>query len=158
MRQAKQDKEHELASAKRQAAFAQEELEQAQKDLSRTRVDIRKHEKSGYKKSIDHMRSLVAQVSALSQRLAETAIEHIEPTKHGTTNSAVGLRELLSISNNDIDRICAQAADFASDDHVPKLSQLDATLTLPAFLLFPRVLVVIPKVLNATFAAFYRST
>ena len=29
-----------------------------------------------------------------------------------------GLRELIAISNADIDRICAQAAEFASDDHV----------------------------------------
>ena len=34
------------------------------------------------------------------------------------THTAVGLRELVAISNSDIDRICAQAADFASDDHV----------------------------------------
>ena len=46
--------------------ISQDELETAQKDLSLTRVDIRKHEKSGYKKSIEHMQTLVAQVAPRS--------------------------------------------------------------------------------------------
>merc|ERR1711988_1948686 len=53
-----------------------------------------------------------------SQRLAETAIEHIDPSLHGVLSSTAGLRDLLAISNADIDRICGQAAEFASDDHV----------------------------------------
>jgi len=118
LRQAKQDKDAELQNARRQHAYAQEELEQAQKDLSLVRVDIRKHEKLGFKRSMEHTHLLVAQISALSQRLAETAIEHIDPTRHGATSTTVGLRELIQISNADIDRICSQAADFASDDHV----------------------------------------
>ena len=39
-------------------------------------------------------------------------------TPQGDHDGTVGLRELIAISNTDIDRICAQAADFASDDHV----------------------------------------
>ena len=38
-----------------------------QRDLSLTRVEIKKHEKLGHKKSIDQLRSLVAEMSALSQ-------------------------------------------------------------------------------------------
>ena len=39
------------------------------------------------------------------------------------------MTELISISNADIDRICAQAAEFASDDHVDvKVRQQLATL------------------------------
>lgn len=118
LKQHKQDKETELATAKKQATYAQEDLEQAQQALSLTRVDIRKHEKLGYKKSIDNTKLLIAQIAALSQRLAETSIEHIDPSMHGVLNSTAGLRELLAISNADIDRICTQAAEFASDDHV----------------------------------------
>jgi hypothetical protein len=118
LRQAKMDKELELTNARRHATHAQEELEQAQKDLSVTRVDIRKHEKQGFKKSIEHTHALVAQVAALSQRLAETSIEHIDPMKHGLGSSAAGLRELIAISNGEIDRISSQAATFSSDDHV----------------------------------------
>jgi len=102
---------------------------QAQKELSLTRVDIRKQEKQGFRKAIEHTQNLVAQVSALSQRLAETAIEHIDPQKHGVAATTVGLRDLIAISNADIDRICAQAAEFASDDHVDvKVRQQLATL------------------------------
>jgi len=118
LKQHKKDKEIELQTAKKQAAYAQEDLEQAQQALSLTRVDIRKHEKLGYKKSIDNTKLLIAQIAALSQRLAETAVEHIDPSMHGVLNSTAGLRDLLAISNADIDRICAQAAEFASDDHV----------------------------------------
>jgi len=118
LRQAKQDKDAELQNARRQHAYAQEELEQAQKELSLVRVDIRKHEKLGFKRSMEHTHILVAQISSLSQRLTETAIEHIDPTRHGAASTTVGLRELIQISNADIDRICSQAADFASDDHV----------------------------------------
>ena len=129
LRQSKQDKELELTNARRHEAYAKEELTQAQKDLSLTRVDIRKQEKQGFRKAIEHTQNLVAQVSALSQRLAETAIEHIDPQKHGVASTAVGLTELISISNADIDRICAQAAEFASDDHVDvKVRQQLATL------------------------------
>ena len=118
LRQAKQDKDLELTNARRQAAHAQELLEQAQKELSTTRVDIRKHEKQGFRKSIQHTHDLVAQISALSQRLAETSVEHLDPSKHGTASSTVGLRQLIDMSNEDIDRIQSQAAEFASDDHV----------------------------------------
>jgi len=129
LRQSKQDKELELTNARRQEAYAKEELMQAQKDLSLTRVDIRKQEKQGFRKAIEHTQSLVQQVAALSQRLAETAIEHIDPGKHGISATTVGLTELISISNSDIDRICAQAAEFCSDDHVDvKVRQQLATL------------------------------
>jgi len=129
LRQSKQDKELELTNARRQEAHAKEELMEAQKNLSLTRVDIRKQEKQGFKKAIDHTQNLVAQVSALSQRLAETAIEHIDPAKHGIASTTVGLTELIAISNADIDRICAQAAEFASDDHVDvRVRQQLATL------------------------------
>merc|ERR1711970_864387 len=82
LRQSKQDKELELTNARRHEAYAKEELTQAQKDLSLTRVDIRKQEKQGFRK----------------------AIEHIDPQKHGVASTAVGLTELISISNADIDR------------------------------------------------------
>ena len=118
LKQAKQDKELELSNANRQADHAQEELEQAQQALSLTRVDIRKHENLGMKRSIEHTHTLITQVSALSQRLAETAIENIDPTMHGSLSSSAGLKDLLEISNRDIDRICTQASEFASDDHV----------------------------------------
>ena len=118
LRQAKQDKDLELTNARRQAAHAQELLDQAQKELSTTRVDIRKHEKAGYRKSIQKTHDLVAHISALSQRLAETAVEHLDPASHGAASTAIGLRSLISLSNEEIDRIQAQAADFASDDHV----------------------------------------
>ena len=129
LKQSKQDKELELTNARRQETYAKEELVQAQKDLSLTRVDIRKQEKQGFRKAIEHTQNLVAQVSALSQRLAETAIEHIDPAKHGVASTTLGLRDLIGISNGDIDRICAQAAEFASDDHVDvKVRQQLATL------------------------------
>jgi len=129
LKQSKQDKELELTNAHRQEQYAKEELVQAQKELSLTRVDIRKQEKQGFRKAIEHTQNLVAQVSALSQRLAETAIEHIDPQKHGVAATTVGLRDLIAISNADIDRICAQAAEFASDDHVDvKVRQQLATL------------------------------
>ena len=129
LRQSKQDKELEMTNARREETKAKEELLQAQKDLSLTRVDIRKQEKQGFRKAIEHTQSLVAQVSALSQRLAETAIEHIDPAKHGVASTTLGLRELILYSNADIDRICAQAAEFASDDHVDvKVRQQLATL------------------------------
>ena len=129
LKQSKQDKELELTNARRQETYAKEELVQAQKDLSLCRVDIRKQEKQGFRKAIEHTQSLVAQVSSLSQRLAETAIEHIDPAKHGVASTTLGLRELIQYSNADIDRICAQAAEFASDDHVDvKVRQQLATL------------------------------
>ena len=129
LRQAKQDKEVELTNARRQAYRAQEELEQAQKELSSTRVDIRKMEKQGFKASIETTHRLVAQVAALSQRLSETSIEHIDPATQGIASSSVGLRELIRISNEDIDRISSQAAEFCSDDYVDvKVRQQLATL------------------------------
>ena len=118
LRQAKVDKEQELQMATKQASLAQEELEKVQRELSLTRVEIKKHEKLGHKKSIDHLRALVAEVSALSQRLNETSLENIDPGKHGAPNTALGIRQLIELSNADIDRICTQAATFASDDHV----------------------------------------
>ena len=128
LKQAKQDKEVELKNA-RQALRAQEELEQAQKELSSTRVDIRKMEKQGFKASIEMTHKLVAQVAALSQRLSETSIEHIDPATQGIASSSVGLRELIRISNEDIDRISSQAAEFCSDDYVDvKVRQQLATL------------------------------
>ena len=36
----------------------------------------------------------------------------------GTPRDALGIRQLIELSNADIDRICTQAATFASDDHV----------------------------------------
>ena len=66
LKQAKQDKEVELKNARRQALRAQEELEQAQKELSVARVDIKKHEKQGYKKSIDQTNMLIAEISQVS--------------------------------------------------------------------------------------------
>mmetsp|Transcript_58175 Transcript_58175/g.115467 ORF Transcript_58175/g.115467 Transcript_58175/m.115467 type:complete len:913 (-) Transcript_58175:296-3034(-) len=118
LRQAKKDKEVELVTARKQVQHAQEELEYAQQQLSVTRVDIKKHEKLGYKKSIEQTNMLITQISALSQRLAETAIEHIEPSMQNNLTSTVGLRDLLAVSDSDIDRIMAQAAAFCSDDHV----------------------------------------
>ena len=118
LRQAKVDKEQELVMATKQASLAQEDLEKVQRDLSLTRVEIKKHEKLGHKKSIDQLRSLVAEMSALSQRLNETSLENIDPTLHGTPTAPLGIRQLIELSNADIDRICTQAATFASDDHV----------------------------------------
>ena len=118
LRQAKVDKEQELVLATKQASLAQEDLEKVQRDLSLTRVEIKKHEKLGHKKSIDHLRSLVAEMSALSQRLNETSLENIDPSLHGTPSAPLGIRQLIELSNADIDRICTQAATFASDDHV----------------------------------------
>ena len=94
------------------------ELEKVQRDLSLTRVEIKKHEKLGHKKSIDHLRSLVAEMSALSQRLNETSLENIDPTALDASTTNDGIRRLIRISNEDIDRICTQAATFASNDHV----------------------------------------
>ena len=118
LRQAKVDKEQELVLATKQASLAQEDLEKVQRDLSLTRVEIKKHEKLGHKKSIDHLRSLVAEMSALSQRLNETSLENIDPSLHGTPSAPLGIRQLIELSNADIDRICTQAATFASNDHV----------------------------------------
>ena len=118
LRQAKVDKEQELVLATKQASLAQEDLEKVQRDLSLTRVEIKKHEKLGHKKSIDHLRALVAEMSALSQRLNETSLENIDPSLHGTPSAPLGIRQLIELSNADIDRICTQAATFASDDHV----------------------------------------
>jgi hypothetical protein len=98
--------------------YAQQELEQAQQNLALTRVDIRKREQMGYKKSEEQTKALIAEVSALSQRLAETAIEHIEPAQHGRLTTTAGLRDLLQISNDQIDSICAQASEFCSSDLV----------------------------------------
>ena len=50
--------------------------------------------------------------------MSETAIENIEPSKNGSASTTAGLRKLIEIANADIDRICTQAAEFASDDHV----------------------------------------
>ena len=118
LKQARDDKEHELLTATRQAALAQEELEKVQRDLSLTRVEIKKHEKLGFKKSINHLNSLVAEMSALSQRLNETSLENIDPTALDASTTNDGIRRLIRISNEDIDRICTQAATFASNDHV----------------------------------------
>ena len=98
--------------------MAQEELEKVQRDLSLTRVEIKKHEKLGFKKSINHLNSLVAEMSALSQRLNETSLENIDPTALDASTTNDGIRRLIRISNEDIDRICTQAATFASNDHV----------------------------------------
>ena len=89
-----------------------------QRDLSLTRVEIKKHEKLGFKKSINHLNSLVAEMSALSQRLNETSLENIDPTALDASTTNDGIRRLIRISNEDIDRICTQAATFASNDHV----------------------------------------
>ena len=79
-----------------------------QRDLSLTRVEIKKHEKLGFKKSINHLNSLVAEMSALSQRLNETSLENIDPSLHGTPSAPLGIRQLIELSNADIDRICTQ--------------------------------------------------
>lgn len=71
LRQAKQDKDAELQNARRQHAYAQEELEQAQKELSLVRVDIRKHEKLGFKRSMEHTHILVAQVMRAFRMLSQ---------------------------------------------------------------------------------------
>ena len=71
----------------------------------------------GFKTSIERTHKLVSHISALSQRLSETAIENIEP-KSGSLTTTAGLRKLIELANADIDRICTQAAEFASDDHV----------------------------------------
>ena len=64
-------------NATRQAALAQEELEQAQKELSVARVDIKKHEKQGFKASIEKTHSLVAQVvGALAAPQRDVDREH----------------------------------------------------------------------------------
>ena len=89
-----------------------------QRELSLTRVEIKKHEKLGHKKSIEQLRALVAEMAALSQRLNETSLENIDPALHGTPRDALGIRQLIELSNADIDLICTQAATFASDDHV----------------------------------------
>lgn len=129
LRQAKQDKEVELQGALRAAEHAQEDRDQARQALSLTRVDIRKHEKLGYKKSIDNTKRLIKQVAALSQRLAETSIEYMDPSEQSSLGSKAGLTDLLAKSNDDIDRICSQAAEFASDDHVDvEMRQQLATL------------------------------
>jgi len=107
-----------MRAAKLQATAAQNDLERAQRDLSTVRVEIRKHERHGFKTSIERTHKLISHVSTLSQRLSETAIENIEPSKIGSVSTAAGLRKLIEIANADIDRICTQAADFASDDHV----------------------------------------
>ena len=72
----------------------------------------------GFKTSIERTHKLVAHISALSQRLTETAIENIEPSASGNVSTTAGLRKLIEVANADIDRICTQAAEFASDDHV----------------------------------------
>jgi len=118
VKQAKLDKEGEMRAAKLQATAAQNDLEKAQRDLSTVRVEIRKHERHGFKTSIERTHKLVSHISALSQRLSETAIENIEPSKSGSVSTTAGLRKLIEIANADIDRICTQAAEFASDDHV----------------------------------------
>jgi len=118
LKQAKLDKEGEMRAAKLQSTAAQNDLEIAQRDLSTIRVEIRKHERHGFKTSIERTHKLIAHISTLSQRLAESAIENIEPSKIGSVSTTAGLRKLIEIANADIDRICTQAAEFASDDHV----------------------------------------
>jgi len=118
LKQAKLYKDHEYKGARKQAELAKAELESVQADLSLARVEIRKHEKLGYKKSIEHLRELVEEISALSQRLAETSLEHIDPGSHGVPTDQTGLRKLIELSNAEIDRICAQAGAFAADEHV----------------------------------------
>ncbi|KAL3894285.1 MAG: hypothetical protein SGPRY_013851, partial [Prymnesium sp.] len=55
-------------------------------------------------------------------RLSESAIENINVTKVNLGPSA-GLNKLIKLSNAEIDRICTQAAEFASDDHVDVLAR-----------------------------------
>ena len=136
--QAKLDKELDLSVATKNAGMAQRDLEkvrpdlsarlyrpvgprasvvllpfglQVQSDLSLARVELAKHEKLGHKKSIENLRKLVGEVSALSLRLNETAIEHIDPMSHEAPRDTAGLRALIDISNREIDRVCKQVRD-----------------------------------------------
>jgi len=118
LRQAKKDKEIALVTAQKQVRHATEELEAAQGALSTARVEIQKHQKLGYVKSIDQTTLLIKQVSSLSQRLAETAIEHIDPSKQAKIDNPRSLRDLLAMSDEEIDGIMSDAAAFCSDEYV----------------------------------------
>jgi len=118
LKQSHLDKEGEMRAAKLHATSAQRELEEAQQQLSNIRVEIRKHERHGFRASIERTHKLIASISALSQRLSEAAIENIDPSKSAKVTSTAGLRRLVEVANADIDRICTQAAEFASDEHV----------------------------------------
>lgn len=131
LQQSRADKQEEVRLAREAAATLGDELEQARADEAFARVEVRKHEKLGLQKSLERVHALVAQASALSQRLQETALEHIDPAEHGAPRDQAGLRKLIELSNAEIDQICAQAVAFAADDNVDvALRQQLATLLL----------------------------
>merc|ERR1712091_630720 len=57
-------------------------------------------------------------MASLSHRLRETALENIDPMIYGAPRDEAGLHKLIEISNAEIDRICTQATEFTSDDHI----------------------------------------
>ena len=113
LRQAKQDKELELTNARRQASHAQEQLEEAQKELSTTRVDIRKHEKQGLTGSRSSTRTTWSPRSRRSRSGSRRRRRAPRPDPSTARPRRAGLRGLINMSNEDIDRIQSQAAEFA---------------------------------------------
>lgn len=115
---ARHDKQMQLEAASAQEKESIERINQTRNELASVILELKQNEKHGYQRSIERFKTIVAEVSALSQRLNATAVEHVSTDAHEAPRDDAGLRSLIVRSNEEIDRIAMQAIAFASDEHV----------------------------------------
>ena len=115
---ARHDKQMQLEAASAQEKESIERINQTRNELASVNLELKQNEKHGYQRSIERFKTIVAEVSALSQRLNATAVEHVSTDAHEAPRDDAGLRSLIVRSNEEIDRIAMQAIAFASDEHV----------------------------------------